>query len=88
MFRVVWPQEALDELVRIWVKSDTSFRNAITAASNEIDRTLADNPQDMGESRVGSERICFIFPLGFRFEVDRGNKMVRLLQLWSFQKRK
>ena len=88
MFTVLWGQEALDKLPRLWTQSDSPIRAAITAAMHQIDKTLAADPENTGESRSGEDRVWFAFPLGILFEVDRPKMAVRILQVWLFRKRK
>ena len=49
MFRVVWPQSALDELTAIWTQANAAQRQAITRASHQIDQQLQTNPQSLEE---------------------------------------
>ena len=88
MFTVLWGLEALEELTHLWIQADSMLRKAITTASHQIDQQLAHDPENIGESRIGTERIWFVFPLGILFEVDHANKTVRVLQVWRYQKRK
>ena len=46
-YTVVWLRDAIDELGGIWVTS--LDRNAVTAASAEIDRELASDPTVKGK---------------------------------------
>jgi hypothetical protein len=87
MFSVRWKRSALDELTRLWTAADSAFRKAITGATNEIDHLLARDPEGFGESREGAERIGYVFPLGVRVEVDQTNRIVRVLQVWSYRRR-
>lgn len=87
MFQVRWKQSALDELAELWIQADSATRKIITAATNQLDQELAQDPQNVGESRSGFERICFLFPLGIRFEVDNQQAKVQVLQVWSYRKK-
>ncbi|HVK11391.1 MAG TPA: hypothetical protein VM597_21660 [Gemmataceae bacterium] len=67
-YQVVWDRLAEEELAAIWLAA--SDRNAVTRASEWLERRLAVNPLDLGESRRSSvERIGFYPPLGIEFEV-------------------
>jgi hypothetical protein len=88
MFTVLWGLEAMEDLTRLWTQADSPLRKAITVATHQMDKKLANDPENTGESRIGNERIDFVFPLSFRFDVDQSNKTVRVLQVWRFQKRK
>ncbi len=56
-FTVIWRRQALAELAAIW--NSAANRNAVTAASDRIDRLLELDPMNAGESRDGSDRIVF-----------------------------
>jgi hypothetical protein len=64
------------------------LRKAITQASYQIDKTLARDPENTGESRTHTDKVWFVFPLGIRFEIDAQQRIVRVLQVWMFKKRK
>jgi len=82
MFEVEWLQSAVDELTRIWTAADSALRQDITAASNQIDQQLENNPHGAGESRPGGRRILFVFPLGVVFRVEPDDKTVTVLGVW------
>ena len=88
MFTVLWGPEATEELTRLWLQADAAMRKRITAASHAIDKVLASEPDNTGESRPDGARIHFEFPLGIRFDVDNSSRTVSVLQVWQFRKRK
>jgi len=51
-YTVVWHALAEDELANIWLQ--TSDRNAVLQASNNIDQQLANNPETKGSQVSGS----------------------------------
>jgi hypothetical protein len=75
-FKVIWVREAERQLTQLWVDYPGD-RNAITAASNEIDRLLAEDPANAGESR-GDDRILIVAPLAVYFRVDLSARVVRV----------
>jgi hypothetical protein len=79
-FTVIWSDAAIQDLARIWMNA--TDRNAITLASNEIDRILSCDPQHIGESRPGGQRVEFTDPLGFRFEVVVDDLRVTVGAVW------
>jgi len=83
-FTVIWVLTALNELATLWTEADSALRKVLTAAVQQIDEKLEREPQAVGESRDGSERIGFMHPLGFRFEVDVPGKVVHVLQVWVY----
>jgi hypothetical protein len=79
-FTVIWSEAAVQDLARIWMNA--TDRNAITQASNEIDRILSRDAQHVGESRPGGQRVEFADPLGFRFEVVVDDQRVTVGAVW------
>jgi hypothetical protein len=47
MFQVVWLQTALDELAAAWTNADSSIRQEITRAAQELDRELQSIPETL-----------------------------------------
>jgi hypothetical protein len=78
-FTVVWKRDARDQLAQIWLASQN--RTAITAAANEIDRWLRDDPELKGESRSGNERIVMVPPLAVVFAIHEADRIVRVLSV-------
>ncbi len=82
-FTVVWLPDAEAELTAIWLAS--GHRAAVTRAAAELDRRLASNAINEGESRPNDRRITFEPPLAVIFRVDSGAKTVTVSQVWEFQ---
>ena len=57
-------------------------RNVITRASNDVDQLLSHDPQFVGESRIGNQRVAFVDPLGVRFEVVVDDLQVIVGAVW------
>jgi len=87
MFRVEWIQDALDELMLLWMQADSALRQAITAAVHSVDLQLQSDPYHFSESRDGDERVLFAYPLGFQIEVDPEQGIVWVLNVWQFRRR-
>jgi hypothetical protein len=84
MFRVEWIQSALDDLMDLWISADTALRQAITAASHQIDQQLRADPFQASEGREADERVLFVDPLGVTIEVDQTNRVVWVLDVWCY----
>jgi plasmid stabilization system protein ParE len=67
-YSVTWLPDAESELAAIWMAS--TDRNGVTKASAEIDRLLAENGPNGGESRPSNTRVTFVRPLAVLFRVD------------------
>jgi hypothetical protein len=87
MFTVRWKKSALNELAALWVQADAGMRKAITDATLAVDQGLRQDPNHKGESRVGEERVWFVFPLGVLFETEEAS-VVRVLHVWVYRRRK
>jgi hypothetical protein len=68
----VWSNAALDALADIWVAATSTDRNEIERAVHEINRELADDPANKGESRSGSARALIESPLTVWYRVLPG----------------
>lgn len=88
MYDVVWMQEALNDLARIWMQADSVLRQEITRAANALDRELSTNPYLSSESRADDERIIFIYPIGAIISIELGTRTVRILNVWRFHRRR
>lgn len=80
---VHWTTSAREQLGNVWLKGDSERRRAITAAADAVDKRLATDPFNEGESRPDNQRITFEPPLGLTFRVERS--AVYVLRVWDFQ---
>ena len=76
-YKVVWKKSAEDRLAEIWLSA--SDRNAVSDAAYLIEKRLAANPLNVGESRDGDIRIAFEGPLSMLFVIRDQKKLVRVL---------
>lgn len=87
MFRVEWIQDALDDMMRIWMAANSTCRQEITRASNQLDAVLKHDPVGNSESRREDERVLFIYPLAATIEIDVAKRVVWVLNVWCFRRR-
>ena len=87
MFRVEWLDQAIDELAAIWMRADSDKREAVTEASNAIDRELQTDPFRESESRDDERRVLFVPPLGAFFRVDTQERIVWVGHIWYYRPR-
>jgi hypothetical protein len=87
MYQVEWIQSALDELAALWTQADSATRQAITAATHQIDQLLRTDPFDQSESRPGGRRMLHVSPLGITFRIEADGQTVTVLRVWLFRKR-
>jgi hypothetical protein len=61
VWTVVWLPDAENELAELWINS--SDRDRLTAAADQIDKILRHDPEAIGESRAHGRRILIVPPL-------------------------
>jgi hypothetical protein len=82
MFSIYRSQTALAPLKEVWESADPTLQETLVQASRRLDQQLQGQPQEQGESRVGSTRIIFEGPLGALYRVDEERRLVRVLKTW------
>jgi hypothetical protein len=80
-FTVVYLSSAEQQLADLWLKATDP--QAVTAASNQIDRLLAESPLTVGESRVSSLRILVVEPLVAVYDVREADHLVKVWAVWQ-----
>lgn len=80
-YTVVWLPPALQALAAIWVAA--TDRNAVTRASNNIDRALGTDPQTVGRCLFDTVWEFSAPPLVVEYEIDDGNMIVSILFVWD-----
>ena len=75
-YTVIWLQDAVDELGEIWLAS--TDRNAVTAASAEIDRELADDAETKGKPLSEGLRVYDAPPIRAVFSVSDPDRRVEV----------
>jgi plasmid stabilization system protein ParE len=78
-YTVIWVPSAEGQLAELWMAARD--REAVTLASDRIDRTLCDAPLDAGESRPDGYRILIDLPLVVYFQVIPDDRLVRVLRV-------
>jgi hypothetical protein len=73
-YTVTWHPTMEQRLADLWMA--TSDRGAMTAATDEIDSTLAADPFRVGESRSENQRVWFVPPLVIIYEVSEDDRLV------------
>jgi hypothetical protein len=80
IFTVVWAESPTDQLTELWLNAPD--RNAIAAASHQIDITLREDPDTVGRATLDNVREYLCPPLGVEFEVIESDRLVRVLSVW------
>jgi hypothetical protein len=80
-YTVVWHQEALDDLTRLWM--DAPDRTAVTLAASAIDQHWAADASEKGTAIPDDLHQLTIPPLRVLFAVSEPDRMVRVLDARS-----
>jgi hypothetical protein len=78
-YTVVWLREAIDELGEIWLAA--ADRNAVTEASEEIDRILQDDAEKKGRILSEGLRVYDAPPLRAVFSVSDSDRQVEVARI-------
>jgi hypothetical protein len=78
-YTVVWLKSVHHELGEIWLAA--SDRNAVTAASAEIDRELASGAEEKGKALSEGLRVYDAPPLRAVYYVDSPNRLVEVCRI-------
>jgi hypothetical protein len=82
-YSVEWTASARSSLAELWLSA--SNRNEIQKAADEIDRILAHDPLNAGESRVSNIRVIFQPPLAAYFDVHSKGMRVKVWRVWRLR---
>jgi len=81
MFAVEWTDYALDLLADVFVSLDLAAQDQLTAAIEALNRRLATDPLDEGESRNAPFRLTFVGSLGVIYRVDATHGVVQVTEV-------
>jgi hypothetical protein len=81
MFSVNWSDYALDLLADVVVSLDLAMQDELTTEIERLNRRLAKNPLDEGESRNGPFRLTFMGSLAVLFRVDTTRDVVEVSEV-------
>jgi len=83
MYSVRWTSTARRLLTELWLEA--ADRNQVQRAADEIDRILAEDPLNAGESRVSNIRILIQRPLAVYFDVYERDRRVHVWRIWRLR---
>lgn len=77
-----WTEAALDELADEYLAAPD--RNAVTAASHQLEQEVAADPHGRGIPHPGGPGyMAAELPLCIEYEIIEADKTVRILHVWS-----
>jgi hypothetical protein len=74
-----WRPAAERDLAKLWLAS--SQRQAMADVADEIERQLADSPNDVGVAIHEGLRRLVVAPLYVQYSVDEGDRKVKVLSV-------
>jgi plasmid stabilization system protein ParE len=84
-YTVLWTPAAEDELTSIWLA--VRDRRSIGTASRVADRLLKQDPRAQGESREGTTRIMFVWPLALQYKIREPDRVVNVVAVRLMKQR-
>lgn len=78
-YAVVWRGRAQAQLAALWLRA--ANKDAVTGYAEQIDRILARNPTEWGESRAGNYRLWFHRPISVFYQVVKADMTVYVLSV-------
>lgn len=87
MFRLEWLRSAINELAHGWMGATSDQRRQITQAIDDLERQLAHDPLECGESRGSRRRIAFSEPVALTFEVNERLRLVTVVHVRLYSRR-
>lgn len=85
MHGVIWRESALDAMADAFVTADPARRTLIERAVIFFNNALANDPQNLGESRGGNRRIAFDSRCAITFVIDEPIAgVVRVSHFWTY----
>jgi hypothetical protein len=86
--RVVWTEKTLDALSDLYVVLSLVEQDAMAKSVAGINRKLAENPDELGESRSPWVRVWFTDGLILRFDIDPAEQKVTVYEVTRVRPRK
>ena len=80
-FTVLWKPQAERTLLELWLQS--SDRETLTRAAEEIESLVRQRPDSVGESRERGRRWLFVEPLGVDYSVSVNDRVVEIINVWK-----
>ena len=81
IYTVLWLPAAEQQLAALWTVS--ARRAEVTRAAAALNRRLAANAPDEGESRTENRRIAVELPLAVLFEFSQTGRTVAVGRVWE-----
>lgn len=86
--RVEWVTEALDQLADLYVVLTLIEQDAMAKSVARINRQLALNPHELGESRTPWVRVWVVDGLMLRFDIDPVEQVVIVYEVSQVRPKK
>jgi hypothetical protein len=81
MHQLRWLESVTRDLLKATAAASTDIRNRIFAAMAEVESTLENDAEFVGESRDKGGRFLVVPPLSITYKIDAKNRIVTILQV-------
>ncbi|HEX3149451.1 MAG TPA: hypothetical protein VHR66_15360 [Gemmataceae bacterium] len=81
MYSVIWTKFALDQLAEVYIGLDLDHQDRLASSIEAINRRLAREPVNEGESRDADKRITFVDGHAVLFRVITTSQVVRVVEM-------
>ncbi len=88
MFSVLKDAAVMSEIGQAWLHADEDTQVAMHDSMHSIEKKLQKKPLECGESREGSERIIFKYPIAVNYVVNCDSRVVRMTRVWTYTRPK
>jgi hypothetical protein len=78
-FTVTWKPSAIEALAHLWL--DSSSRNEVSKAADELDSQLRERPIEVGEPSLLNSRVAVCLPLAVVYDVQIDDRVVHVLMV-------
>jgi hypothetical protein len=78
MYRIRWRRAVSRKLLAACAKGNSDLQSAILGAMADIESSLRNEPEFVGESREAEERLLIVKPLSVVYQIDHRRRVVHI----------
>jgi hypothetical protein len=87
MYRLKWQESVTNDLLEATALADPSLRDRILEAINEVESTLENDADAVGESREANVRFLIVAPLSVTYKIDARQREVLIVRASIHQRK-
>jgi hypothetical protein len=80
MYRIRWRRAVSRKLLAASAKANSDLQSAIFVAMADIESSLRNEPEFVGESRESEERLLIVKPLSVVYKIDHRRRVVHIIR--------